>query len=323
MATKYIVNNVSEQTITGDLKINGNIIVTGSTTSNSIGTYKALLSQTGSITGTSINNFGGQLIIGETYTITNYQTGDTFTNVADVISGNINETGGVFIATADVPSYWGEGSELVSGGDIVSRVLENTLGFDIDWVHDDTGYYVGYRSDIPFTYFNEFPRNDIYTNAQSVYPFDYFGCPFSPLLTIGVGYDYLPNDSLYLAVTDVCAGPGPAYVDNLLYFTPIQIQFKKEYLEVYGAIYASFPFNYVSLALFCDGNFVEPIFADDISYVNNISEMLTLLNNDTQTKSFDISFSEGGPGGLIMRMSKDIKNLYCEGELQFLIYSDI
>jgi len=319
MATKYIVNNAQQQTISGNVSISGNLNFTGRT--NDIGTYKALLSQTGSITGTNIYDFGNQLIIGETYTITNYVNGDDFSNIADVISGNINETGCVFIATADVPSYWGGGSELVSGGDIVSRVLENTLGFDIDWVWADTGYYIGYRSGIPFTYFNEFPRNDIYTNAQSVYPFDFYPCPFSPLLTIGSNYDYYPNDSIFLTVTDVCVGPG-SYVDNFLYFTPIEISIKKEYLEVYGAIDASFPFNYVSLALFCNGNYLTSIYANNTNYVNNMSELITLLNNDPESKVYDISFSEGGPGGIIMKMSKDIKNLYCDGELTFLVYSD-
>ena len=321
MGTKYIVNNLTGQTITGDLTINGNIVVTGSTTNNSIGTYKALLSQTGSLTGTSLNDFWGQLIIGETYTITNYQTGDTFTNVANVQSGNINETGCVFIATGDVPSYWSNSSELVSGGDIVSRVLENSLGFDIDWVWYDTGYYVGYRSGIPFTYFNEFPKNDIYTSSQSVYPFN-GGCPFSPLLTIGSNYDYFANDSIFLSVLDVCQ-QGPNFTDNLLFFTPIEISIKKEYLDIYGGIDASFPFNYVSLALFCNGSYLTSIYADNTSTVNNMSELITLLNNDPQSKMYDISFSEGGPGGIIMRMSKDIKNLYCEGELTFLVYSDL
>jgi hypothetical protein len=403
MATKYIVNNAQQQTISGNVSISGNLNFTGRT--NDIGTYKALLSQTGSIIGTNIDDFGSQLIIGETYTITNYVSGDDFSNVANVISGgtltfdyvgtaingyevfsgvtgtttglgsgatfdvylcgttyiSINvvtngggyvvgdtitilgtelsgstpanditititdltptETGCVFIATADVPFYWGEGSELVSDGDIVSHVLENTLGFDIDWVWSDTGYYVGYRSEIPFTYYNEFPRNNIYTNAQSVYPFDFYPCPFSPLLTIGSNYDYYPNDSIFLTVTDVCVGPG-SYVDNFLYFTPIEISIKKEYLEVYGAIDASFPFNYVSLALFCNGNYLTSIYANNTNYVNNMSELITLLNNDPESKVYDISFSEGGPGGIIMKMSKDIKNLYCDGELTFLVYSD-
>ena len=70
MATKYIVNNVTGQTITGDLTINGNIIVTGSTTNNGTGVYRALLTQTGSITGTTLNDFNKGLIVGETYTIT-------------------------------------------------------------------------------------------------------------------------------------------------------------------------------------------------------------------------------------------------------------
>ena len=84
MATKYIVNNLSGQTITGDLTINGNITVTGS--SNSSGTYRALLTQTGSISGNS-GDFNNRLIIGETYEITDYQSGDSFSNVANIISG--------------------------------------------------------------------------------------------------------------------------------------------------------------------------------------------------------------------------------------------
>jgi hypothetical protein len=41
MATKYIVDNLTGQTITGDITINGNLTFTG--TSNNSGTYRALL----------------------------------------------------------------------------------------------------------------------------------------------------------------------------------------------------------------------------------------------------------------------------------------
>jgi hypothetical protein len=58
MATKYIVDNVANQTITGNVTINGNLSVTGVTTGN-LATYKALLTDVGSQTGTSLNNFGG------------------------------------------------------------------------------------------------------------------------------------------------------------------------------------------------------------------------------------------------------------------------
>ena len=85
MATKYIVNNVSGQTINGDLTINGNVIITG--TSNNNGLYRALLTQTGPITGTYLPAFNYGLIVGETYTITDYVNGDDFSNIADVQSG--------------------------------------------------------------------------------------------------------------------------------------------------------------------------------------------------------------------------------------------
>jgi hypothetical protein len=85
MATKYIVNDLIGQTISGDLTINGNIIVTG--TSNNNGVYRALLTQTGPITGTSLSDFDYGLIVGETYTITNYVIDDDFSNIAEVQSG--------------------------------------------------------------------------------------------------------------------------------------------------------------------------------------------------------------------------------------------
>ena len=84
MATKYIVNDLTGQTITGNLTINGNIIVTGS--SNNGGVYRALLTQTGSISGDSVD-FNNRLIIGETYEITDYQDYDDFSNVANILSG--------------------------------------------------------------------------------------------------------------------------------------------------------------------------------------------------------------------------------------------
>ena len=85
MATKYIVNDLTGQTITGNLTINGNIIVTGS--SNNGGVYRALLTQTGPIAGTNLDDFNYGLIVGETYTITDYLSNDDFSNIANVQSG--------------------------------------------------------------------------------------------------------------------------------------------------------------------------------------------------------------------------------------------
>jgi hypothetical protein len=54
----------------------------------------------------------GELIVGETYEITNYQGTDDFTDVADIQSGVINTNGCVFIATGPTVSNWSSNSEL-------------------------------------------------------------------------------------------------------------------------------------------------------------------------------------------------------------------
>ena len=54
----------------------------------------------------------GELIVGETYEITNYQGTDDFTDVADIQSGEINTNGCVFIATGPTVSNWSSESEL-------------------------------------------------------------------------------------------------------------------------------------------------------------------------------------------------------------------
>ena len=66
--TKYIINNLPDQTITGNIRLNGDLKVSDGT--YSVSTYKALLTQTATFSGTSIiGGFFGLLIIGETYTM--------------------------------------------------------------------------------------------------------------------------------------------------------------------------------------------------------------------------------------------------------------
>jgi hypothetical protein len=71
---------------------------------------KELMMHFTSDSGTTLD--GGTLVIGDMYEITNYVVGDDFTDVADVQSGNINETGCVFIATGTAPTSWDNASEL-------------------------------------------------------------------------------------------------------------------------------------------------------------------------------------------------------------------
>ena len=176
MATKYIVNNVSGQTLTGDLTINGNL---NTTSVNNGRTYRALLTQTGSISGTS-NDFNNRLIIGETYEITDYATYDDFSNVANALSG------GTFIDFDYVwtnPGYayfnglTGTTSGLGSGasfdgywcGTTVNSVTINNSG--VNYVVGDTITILG--TDVS----GSTPANDITITVTEVNPNE-TGCVF-------------------------------------------------------------------------------------------------------------------------------------------------
>jgi hypothetical protein len=245
MATKYIVNNVPGQTINGDLTINGNLSVTGVTT-GSLATYKALLTDLGSQTGTTLNGFGGfsgGLIIGETYTITTYVSGDSFSNVANVTSGVIDTTGCVFIATGETPTNWDNGSTLVSSGNLVVTVLENNLGFDIEWIEDfmlSTGVYVGFNSTTGPLY-NTFNRNSTFIQSGKAIPF--FGETLIETFIIPNNFNE-KDDSIILFVFDIS---GSTTVGDSLYYYPVEIQILQDLdttpITLSGTVDASFPFN--------------------------------------------------------------------------------
>jgi hypothetical protein len=139
METKYIVNNLSGQTINGDLTINGDFVITGTTNIRPYKVFTALLTQSGSrgdIEG--INS--GELTIGVTYYINNNISGD-FINVG----APNNNNGTYFIATGTTPNTWGIS---IVGGDTLTyvpdapvvTVLENTIG-NIWFTYVDIGYY--------------------------------------------------------------------------------------------------------------------------------------------------------------------------------------
>lgn len=179
MATKYIVDNVANQTITGDLTINGNLNVTGTT--NNSGTYRALLTQTGSISGTS-GDFNNRLIIGETYEITDYATYDDFSNVADIQSGRIITFNSLWIIP-ESNSYYPGLIGTTNGSGIGATFDVSTDGFGggsfsiasvgIDYVINDTITILG--TDIGGTT----PLNDILITITDSTPFAIeTGCVF-------------------------------------------------------------------------------------------------------------------------------------------------
>jgi hypothetical protein len=408
MATKYIVNNLTGQTINGNITINGNLNVTGTT--SGLATYKALLTQLGSQTGTTLSGFGGfsdGLIIGETYTITNYISDDDFSNIANVTSGggiildfdydwtpvvgftgtfngltgttsglgsgasfdgywcgtttpviinitidnggvdyvvgdtitilgtelsgstpandltitvtevNTNVTGCVFIATGEIPTNWSNGSTLVSSGNLVVTVLENNLGFDIEWVEEifGEGIYFGYNSTTGPLY-NTFNRNTTFV-LNGGNPNPYFG---PNLLETFVGPISLSekDDTIVVAIFDTEILES---VPDSLYYFPIEIQQQNTDttpIVISGTVEASFPITLTSIALFCNGNYIQSLYGDGT--VNDMSELIIYLNSEPDM-SYLGTYSDDG--GVLLEMSTNLVNQFCSsGTLTFEVFND-
>jgi len=403
MATKYIVNNVPGQTINGDITINGNLNVTGVTT-GSLATYKALLTQLGSQTGTTLGGFNDGLIIGETYTVNLYESGDDFSNIADLESGGVlgisysgvspsdgsfsgltgttdgfgtgatfdvsitsgvtsttctlpgqgyqegntitilgtdiggtsptndltitvtgltpNSTGSVFVATGETPTNWNNGSTLVSSGNLAVTVLENNLGYDIEWANDDEfqpGFYLGFNSTTGPLY-NTFNRNTTFVQGgESAIPF--FGPFISETFALPISFNE-KDDSVVVAIFDLSEGPTPVS-DNLYYF-PIEIQIKQDLdttpIVISGTVETSFPFSAPSINLVCNGNYIQTLYGG--GSVNDISELIIFLNSEPNI-SYLGTYSDAGDGGVLLEMPTNLVNQFCSsGTLTFEVFSD-
>ena len=324
MATKYIVDNLSGQTITGDLTINGNITVTGITNNLSVGTYRALMTQTGSLEGNAIYWFNYALIIGETYTINTYVAGDDFSNIADVTSGVINQTGCVFIATGTTPNIWENGTDLSSDGGLIVDVLENTLGYDIDWSwapFGGGGYYIGVK-DTQVPLINSFPKNkvSITTQATSSFVTESFGINiYSNTVDIEWGND----SAIQINVVDYF---NEGLRNNSLYYTPIEIKINQDLdttpILVYGENISEFPYDYVGITLYTGDNEVGYFYTDTSTFVNDITEMVADLNSSPETNFLGtFSVNEGVENGVILTMATNLKNQFSPNNtLTFEVY---
>jgi hypothetical protein len=405
MATKYIVNNVPGQTINGDITINGNLNVTGVTT-GSLATYKALLTQLGSQTGTTLGGFGGfndGLIIGETYTVNLYESGDDFSNIADLESGGVlgisysgvspsdgsfsgltgttdgfgtgatfdvsitsgvtsttctlpgqgyqegntitilgtdiggtsptndltitvtgltpNSTGSVFVATGETPTNWNNGSTLVSSGNLAVTVLENNLGYDIEWANDDEfqpGFYLGFNSTTGPLY-NTFNRNTTFVQGgESAVPF--FGPFISETFALPISFNE-KDDSIVVAVFDLSV---PESVSDNLYYFPVEIQILQDTdttpIVISGTVETSFPFSAPSIDLVCNGNYIQALYGG--GSVNDISELIIFLNSEPNI-SYLGTYSDAEDGGVLLEMPTNLVNQFCSsGTLTFEVFSD-
>ena len=320
MATKYIVDNLPNQTISGDLTINGNLSVTGVTNGN-LGTYKALLTQIGVVVGTNLFSFNEGLIIGETYTIVDYVSGDDFSNIANVTSGIINTSGCVFIAIGEVPTNWNNGSTLESSGNLAVNVLENNLGYDIQWISNiQPGLYFGFNSTTGPLY-NNFNRNSTFINIGDIVPL--FGPTFYVPFVSPINFNQ-KDDSIIIAVYDPLDPFSPAIPDQLYYF-PIEIQILKDSdttpVVITGTT-TTFPFTNVSIDLMCGGQTIQYLYTSGGTIVNDISEVVTILNNDTNT-NFLGTFSDDGFGGINLTIETNLQTQFCANNtLTFYVFND-
>ena len=184
MTTKYIVNNISGQTINGEL----------------IKPYKvftALLTQTGNTNPDSFN--GGELIVGTSYQLQSPSIGADFTNVG----APNNNDGTWFIATGTTPNNWGTGTVYCDYGAPVVTVLENTIG-NIWFSYNNVGeYYV--KSNALFTpnktlafgsFYNPGPQIYFYINNSSIGENEVFLQTGDPISADG----YLSNTPIEIRV---------------------------------------------------------------------------------------------------------------------------
>lgn len=292
------------------------------TSNGNILNYKALLTQTNQITGTSIDSFNYYLIIGEEYTITSYQPGDDFSNIAEVISGNTNETNCVFVATGNTPLVWINGSELVSSGNLVVDVMENNFGFDLSWDMNFgpvEGIYFAFN-DITGPIYNTFERDKTSVLTQlTTYPVP---VPASVQFYAQTSSLTSKDDIVYISVWDLNTGET---VGNLLYYTPVEIKIKQNTdttpIVVNGTVGSIYPFNNVSVDLLCDGTYIENFIGDGTT-VNDLSELVTQLNVNEVT-GFLGSYSDDGSGGVLLTINTNKANQFCStGTLTFEVYSD-
>lgn len=316
---KYIVDNLANQTISGDLRLDGNLRVTDGT--YSLLTYRALLTQTATQSGTNLTDFQSALIIGETYTITNYVAGDDFSNIANVQSGLINETGCQFIATGEFPTIWSNGSELLSSGNLAVHVLQNDLGFDISWgIGFGPGLYFGIN-DTTGPIYNSFPRHDTMITCQ--HSAQSFFAPTDIRMYGAVGSIGSTDDVIGILTYDYSLTQSVA---DYLYYTPVEIKMKKSLdttpIICNGTIESSFPFGYVTVNVYSDSNLIESFSSGDTTSVSNISELLANLNSDLTTNYLGV-YSDNGIGGLSLAIPTNIKNQFApNGTFSFQVFAD-
>ena len=320
---KYIVSDLPNQTLTGNLRVDGGLTVTDGT--YSLATYKALLTQTQAITGTSLTQFNDAFVIGETYTISVYQAGDDFSNMGVASSGVMNESGCVFTAIGSYPANFSNGSTIVSSGTLAVEVLENTLGFDINWAHapmGGSGYYVGVNNTVGPLY-NGFPKNRTIVKTQEKNVFGFAGEELLQFWT--EVYSFIPqgykDSSVMLRTYNMDSATEEG---NLLYYTPVEITMKRDMdttpVVISGTVSGAYPLTNTTVRFIRNG--VDIYYAGTTETSDDLADLLSTLNAQTYTNYFG-TYADDGAGGLTLTMPTWLKRQFAEDNtLTFEVYQD-
>jgi hypothetical protein len=269
----------------------------------------------------TVANNGYGYMIGDIIRIRgSFLGGDGTNDITVTITGlTPNSSGSVFIATGELPANWDNGSELISGGGLIVDELENTLGYGITWYYDPgnfAGIYAGLNADTGPLY-NSFDRKTTYLNIGA--PnfgnglIDNYG---------GIGGIALKDELFYIGVWD---SQNFTPVDDALYYLHVELAIKQDTdttpIIITGTT-PSYPFNNTAFDLNCGIYTIQTFYSNDVSQVNNISDLVTLLNNNSNTNIIG-TFSDNGSGEIILTMKTNLKNKFCSSNtLTFEVFND-
>jgi hypothetical protein len=114
-------------------------------------------------------------------------------------------------------------------------------------------------------------------------------------------------------------------VDDALYYLPVELVIKQDTDTAPVIITGTtplYPFDNTAFDLNCGIYTLQTFFSYDGSQVNNISDLVTLLNNNSNTNIIGI-FSDNGSGEIILTMKTNLKNKFCSSNtLTFEVFNN-
>jgi hypothetical protein len=166
--------------------------------------------------------------------------------------------------------------------------------------------------------YNTFNRNTTFVLGRNQIPF--YGITLTDAFILPFNFNE-KDDSILIAVFDL-SGLTPI-ADNLYYF-PIEIQILQDTnttpITISGTVETSFPIDYTSIDLRCNGNYIQSIYGNGT--VNDISELITYLNSESNM-SYLGTYSDAGDGGVLLAMPTNLVNQFCSsGTLTFEVFND-